>query len=129
MRMAIRFVLLGLLAATVAHGAEAKGTIQIDASRHGPKLNPRMYGIFLEEINHGVDGGLYGELIGNRAFEDSRPPEGEITLLRSGRLDDNNTLDHPAKVAPATARMANAGTRFSHEFPPFSLTVMRLKAQ
>jgi alpha-L-arabinofuranosidase len=35
-----------------------------------------MYGIFLEEINHGVDGGLYGELIRNRAFEDSRPPEG-----------------------------------------------------
>jgi alpha-L-arabinofuranosidase len=74
--MAIGLVLLMLLAATAAHAAEAKATIQIDASQRGPKLNPRMYGIFLEEINHGVDGGLYGELVANRAFEDSRPPEG-----------------------------------------------------
>jgi alpha-L-arabinofuranosidase len=51
-------------------------TIGIDPARPGPALNPRMYGIFLEEINHGVDGGLYAELIRNRAFEDSRPPEG-----------------------------------------------------
>lgn len=50
--------------------------IRIDAARPGPKLNPHMYGIFLEEINHGVDGGLYAELVRNRAFEDSRPPEG-----------------------------------------------------
>jgi len=42
-----------------------------------------MYGIFLEEINHGVDGGLYGELIANRAFENSRPPE--RCVLRDGR--------------------------------------------
>jgi alpha-L-arabinofuranosidase len=50
--------------------------IAIDASQSGPAINPRMYGIFLEEINHGVDGGLYGELVRNRGFEDSRPPEG-----------------------------------------------------
>lgn len=50
--------------------------IAIDASHSGPTINPRMYGIFLEEINHGVDGGLYGELVRNRGFEDSRPPEG-----------------------------------------------------
>ena len=51
-------------------------TIEIDPTSPGPPVNPRMYGIFLEEINHGVDGGLYAELIANRAFEDSRPPEG-----------------------------------------------------
>ena len=31
-------------------------TIHIDATKPGPKLNPGMYGIFLEEINYGVDG-------------------------------------------------------------------------
>ncbi len=41
-----------------------------------------MYGIFLEEINHGVDGGLYAELIRNRGFEDSRPPEGFTAAKR-----------------------------------------------
>src|SRR5215468_3624283 len=65
--------------ALMAFGAAASdksALINLDASRPGPAINPRMYGIFLEEINHGVDGGLYGELIRNRAFEDSRPPEG-----------------------------------------------------
>jgi len=50
--------------------------ITVDADSRGPQVNPRMYGIFLEEINHGVDGGLYAELVRNRGFEDSRPPEG-----------------------------------------------------
>ena len=57
-----------LLAATVS--------IHINATNPGPHLNPRMYGIFLEEINHGVDGGLYAEMIRNRGFEDAKPPEG-----------------------------------------------------
>jgi alpha-L-arabinofuranosidase len=61
-------------------------TIAIDASRAGPRINPRMYGIFLEEIGHGVDGGLYAELVRNRAFEDGRPPEGYE--LRDGRWVD-----------------------------------------
>jgi hypothetical protein len=53
-------------------------TIVIDAAAEGPAVNPQMYGIFLEEIGHGVDGGLYGELVRNRAFEDGRPPEGYV---------------------------------------------------
>ena len=58
-------------------------TINIDSAQRGPKINPRMYGIFLEEINHGVDGGLYAELVRNRGFEDSRAPEGY--KIRDGR--------------------------------------------
>ncbi len=54
----------------------ASATINIDLNKRGPALNPRMYGIFLEEINHGVDGGLYAEMIRNRGFEDCQPPEG-----------------------------------------------------
>jgi alpha-L-arabinofuranosidase len=56
-------------------GAES-AVIAIRGAATGPEINPRLYGIFLEEINHGVDGGLYGELVRNRGFEDSRPPEG-----------------------------------------------------
>jgi alpha-L-arabinofuranosidase len=56
-------------------GAES-AVIEIKGAKTGPEINPRMYGIFLEEINHAVDGGLYGELVRNRAFEDSRSPEG-----------------------------------------------------
>src|SRR3974390_501414 len=77
---------LSLLLAGLAGAGTA--TIAIDANQPGPKINPRMYGIFLEEINHGVDGGLYAELIRNRAFEDSRPPEGYT--FRNGRWRDSS---------------------------------------
>jgi alpha-L-arabinofuranosidase len=72
-----------------ATGAAAQqATVTIDASSGGPRVNPRMYGIFLEEINHGVDGGLYAELVRNRAFEDGRAPEGHEE--RGGRWIDSN---------------------------------------
>ncbi len=68
--------------------AAPMATIEIDASAPGPHVNPRMYGVFLEEINHGVDGGLYAELIRNRGFEDGRAPEGY--KLRNNRWVDAN---------------------------------------
>lgn len=37
-------------------------------------VNQMLYGLSLEEINHGIDGGLYAELIQNRSFEDGMPP-------------------------------------------------------
>ncbi len=37
-------------------------------------VNQELYGLTLEEINHGIDGGLYAELIQNRSFEDGMPP-------------------------------------------------------
>jgi len=85
MTNAFRIVLAWMFFAVAPIWADT-ATITIDASRAGPRINPRMYGIFLEEINHGVDGGLYAELVRNRAFEDGRPPEGYA--LRDGRWVD-----------------------------------------
>jgi alpha-L-arabinofuranosidase len=68
-----------------------QANIEIDFTKRGPQINPHMYGIFLEEINHGVDGGLYAELIRNRAFEDSRSPEGYA--LQNGRWVDSHGFD------------------------------------
>ena len=77
---------LVLLAWTVPLGA-GTAIINIDISKPGPRLNPRMYGIFLENLNHAVDGGLYAELIQNRGFEDAKPPEGYI--YHDGRWVDS----------------------------------------
>ena len=33
------------------------------------EINPRMTGLFFEDINYGADGGLYAEMIENRSFE------------------------------------------------------------
>ena len=87
--------------------AAATATINIDPSKPGPRLNPRMYGIFLEEINHGVDGGLYAELIRNRGFEDAKPPEG--FTLRDGRwLDEKGYVDSDLARKPPYPPMKSA---------------------
>lgn len=50
--------------------------ITINANDKGLEFSKDMYGIFLEDINHALDGGLYAEMIQNRDFEYSRAPEG-----------------------------------------------------
>ena len=81
----------GVFRAAVPARAQGKADVTIDVDKPGPAVNPRMYGIFLEEINHGVDGGLYAELVRNRGFEDSRPPEGY--KLVNGRWVDPAGFD------------------------------------
>ncbi len=44
-------------------------TIAIQTDQPGPRISPSMWGIFFEDINFGADGGLYAELVKNRAFE------------------------------------------------------------
>ena len=39
------------------------------------------YGIFFEDINHAADGGLYGEMVRNRAFEFSPMDNPEYQAL------------------------------------------------
>ncbi|MCR4588544.1 MAG: glycoside hydrolase [Lachnospiraceae bacterium] len=50
--------------------------IQIHTNRVKFPTAPELYGLFFEDINHAADGGLYPEMIRNRAFEDSLYPEG-----------------------------------------------------
>lgn len=88
-----QYVSMGLsLLLLAAHCMAAEpADISIDVTKKGPAINSHLYGIFLEEINHGVDGGLYAELVRNRAFEDSHSPEGYE--LRNGRWVDAQGFD------------------------------------
>ena len=52
----------------LAFHLNAASAFTIDASRPAGKVSPTLYGLMTEEINHGYDGGLYAELIQNRAF-------------------------------------------------------------
>lgn len=45
-------------------------TLSISTSS-GNKSSPLLYGLMPEDINHSIDGGLYAELIQNRAFQNS----------------------------------------------------------
>jgi len=68
----INEVLALAIYATAAASCLATGpTFTIDASHAAGRVSPRLYGLMTEEINHSYDGGLYAELIQNRAFLDS----------------------------------------------------------
>ncbi|WP_106828983.1 alpha-L-arabinofuranosidase C-terminal domain-containing protein [Parabacteroides pacaensis] len=48
--------------------------IVVDTKSTTLPVNPQLYGISLEEVNHAIDGGIYAELIQNRSFEDGVVP-------------------------------------------------------
>jgi alpha-N-arabinofuranosidase len=59
-----------LLLLAVGATRAAGPSIAIDVSSHSGKVSPLFYGLMTEEINHSYDGGLYAELVRNRAFAD-----------------------------------------------------------
>src|SRR5437764_2781855 len=78
----------------------APATLTVRADRPGTRVSPLLYGLFFEEINHAGDGGLYGELVRNRAFEDADTPQG-WTLVQDGGAQGTIALDaeHPLNSA------------------------------
>ena len=51
-------------------------SIEIKTKEKLTDVSPRLYGLFFEDINRAGDGGLYAELLRNRAFDDGVIPEG-----------------------------------------------------
>ena len=63
-------VLASLSAATAASFAQTNvPVLQVHADRVVTQMPPTFYGLMTEEINYSYEGGLYGELIRNRAFK------------------------------------------------------------
>ena len=65
-----------LLACASSAGAQQPATITVRADKPGAPVPRSLHGIFFEEVNHAGDGGLYAELIQNRSFDATLPPEG-----------------------------------------------------
>ena len=91
-----------LLSCAVIGGLTAHGegsTLYVDAGRKGHEINPGMYGIFFEEINHSGDGGLYAELLQNRGFEEQTIPGG-FSQTGPGKIETpifSDYLNHLSK--------------------------------
>ena len=47
----------------------------------------------------------------------------------TGELGAVNTVAEPMKVVPRAISIKDAGTKFSHELPPYSVSVVRLKTR
>ena len=64
----ITFIFAGA-AACFAQTDPPTPVIQVDAGKLVAPMPPTFYGLMTEEINYSYEGGLYGELIRNRAFK------------------------------------------------------------
>ena len=56
------------VAALTISDLHAQTTLNIDLKKPKAPVSSTLYGLMTEEINYSYDGGLYAELIRNRAF-------------------------------------------------------------
>jgi alpha-N-arabinofuranosidase len=56
-------------------------------------------------------------------------PEGEAVTLVAGSLNDTNTLEQPRKIVPHEEKVIGLGADFVREFPPYSVTVLKVKTK
>lgn len=61
---------------TLAQERTRQVEITLDGSAPRVDISPTLYGIFLEEINHAGEGGIYAEMVQNRDFETNTLPAG-----------------------------------------------------
>jgi alpha-L-arabinofuranosidase len=86
--------------------------LKIDAAHPGPQINPMFYGLMIEEINYSLDGGLYGELIRNRALKDDPAKPVHWSLLQDNGGSGSIALDTTQPVsgtALTTSLKVNVG--------------------
>jgi alpha-L-arabinofuranosidase len=77
----------------------APASLQIDAGHPGHAVSPTFHGLMIEEINHGLDGGLYGELIQNRVFKDDATAPVHWAAVQDGGAIGTIALDTTQPVA------------------------------
>jgi len=95
-------------------------TSALDASY---SISPTLYGIFLEDINHALDGGMYAELVKNRSFEYNQAAangnkHGWSTTDSTGQalnfevIDGTETGDGLHEQNPHYARLTNTSDEY-----------------
>jgi len=92
-------------------------TITVDMETTSVPVNPNLYGLTIEEINHAIEGGLYAELIQNRSFEDGALPVHSAYDRTRGVLITPNrwTLSFPRPDAVPGWRRLGDNTYFLPE--------------
>jgi alpha-L-arabinofuranosidase len=74
-------------------------TLHIDAAHPGAQVNPLVHGLMIEEINHALDGGLYGELIQNRAFQNDPNEPTNWSVVRDNGGAGSIALDKTQPIS------------------------------
>ena len=91
----------------------ATAQLNINVTRIVSPVSPTLYGLMTEEINHSYDGGLYAEMIQNRAFHDDWEGEPPWDLVRRGNAAASQVARqvHRAQRGPALQHEADRDRR------------------
>src|SRR5436853_299115 len=112
-----RFPTLLIWAATGFACLGAEPTFTVDATSAVGKVSPLHYGLMTEEINHSYDGGLYAELIRNRAFLDNAQTPDHWSVVQGDSAAATIALD-PAQPLndkiPTSLRLTVTAASTSH---------------
>jgi len=82
--------------------------------------------IYLKVVNRlGTPQPVHVQISGASAVES----QGAATVLKADKPDDTNSIQEPAKIVPVTENVDGLGTDFTREFPPYSITILELKAK
>lgn len=101
-------MLAPLLVAQQSSSNSAAAVLQIQVDRPIANVSPTLYGLMTEEINHSYDGGIYGELVRNRAFQDDPNHPDHWLLFRGGNARASMRIDKtagPSAALPSSLRL------------------------
>ena len=91
--MTARWPLPFVLAFGLTITRAASPTVTIDTAAPSGKVSPLFYGLMTEEINHAYDGGLYAELVRNRAFLDDTATPAHWSIVQADGSAATMALD------------------------------------
>lgn len=95
------------LARVAAQTHALDSTLTLDLSRPGAPISPLLYGLMIEDISHSIDGGLYAELIQNRALNDDPKTPAHWSLVpgSTGTLSLDTAQPVPNTVLTHSLRL------------------------
>jgi alpha-N-arabinofuranosidase len=95
--------------------------------------------LFFDATRDSKSGVIYLKVVNSRA--EAQPAQvaisgvskvaekGRSITLKAGSADDTNSIEEPMKIIPVTEKTEGLGANFTRIFPPFSITVLELKAE
>jgi alpha-N-arabinofuranosidase len=124
------------------HGDEILATDSQDiptytqTGRGGPRQVPSLFfdatrdsqsgTIFLKIVNRaGTPQPVHLKISGVNKVE----PAAQSVVMSASSPDDTNSIKEPKKIIPVTASVNGLGADFTHDFPPYSISILELKAK
>lgn len=98
-RCTLLFLLfLSLASAPLFTNGQTPVKLTLDFTQQGKTVSPDLFGLMTEEINFSYEGGIYAELIRNRALKDNWRAPDHWSVVKSAGVADTIALDHQQRL-------------------------------